>query len=160
MRNRLLVARRHLKRAVIFYSVMCCVILFMPLSVGRVQAVPFAIGSCFWLSAIIGSVYMHKAAKLAKELAVKQGRWDELPARPGVLNFFIGFYGKLGDLLFVIMLALMIALGNTDFKYSYILYVICALVLAGFWMHCVFNGRTFLFLHENNKKRSKNDERE
>lgn len=133
--------------AVICFTVSSMSFLFLPHafenSLNRERNEYFIIGTVFWLFLVLGVLLLFHANTFRREFAkTRLGGDYRMKSRIGILMFFVNIPGTVSDVIFIISLIAFIVILTVDVR-SKIIYVIFALLILSFEMHCIFNGRIY-----------------
>ncbi len=115
-----------------------CVFLtaFVNLESSGVQKLfPLIVSAVFWLSALIGYIFLI--------LTYKSVRKDKAKRKLALISFFTNKYAFFSDIVLIIGLITIIALSVFKFSNSIVYTALISIIYLAFNLHCILNGRVF-----------------
>ncbi len=134
--------------SVIGYLFLSVSVLLMPVGNGVLRETPwrYLLGGLFWLSLLVGIIPQFVLSARYRSWHKKQAGGKKQPEksqRIGLISFFQNPLARGADILLIlsiVALVLFILLVNNT---SYVCYILFALIIFSFCMHCILNGRVF-----------------
>lgn len=104
-------------------------------------------GAIFWTSMLIGYGFIFVIDSRRKRF-IKQNKLQQKQTKllPGAIRFFSNRPASIFDILFVISLVGLITCEFTSYKGEMVTYVLLALVVLSFHLHCMFNGKNYIYI--------------
>lgn len=133
--------------SVFFLLMMSMSILFMPSAVEHQEqsgTYLILVGSTFWVSAIIGYLFVMLANIKRREFIIDKYDGNlSMNCRIGVITFFDNVPATVADVTMISSFILLVIINFTSMRYSFIVYVLLAMFVFSLNMHCLFNGRIY-----------------
>lgn len=133
--------------SVFFMFLMSVSILFMPSAVEQeVQKGLYLmlIGSTFWISLIIGYVFVILANIKRKKFIMDEYDGNlSMNCHIGIITFFDNLPSSVADVTMIFSFILFIIIDFTSIRYSFVAYVLLAVLVFSLNMHCMLNGRIY-----------------
>lgn len=104
-------------------------------SAGIQKYISLLISIGFWLSIILGYIFLFFAQKSVKKDKTKQ--------KIGLLCIFTNKYATVSDVILFASLMTLIVLSITSFSNSTVYIGLISIIFFAFNLHCIFNGRVF-----------------
>lgn len=143
--------------SVVFLTIMSATVLIMPVVNSASYENRFSVvvvGLLFWLSGIAGYASIIMANKERKWYVTNQlGEEISMGCRSGVITFFANIPATVADVAMMTSFLLFVVINFTEYKDSYLSYVLLFLFLLSINMHCLFNGRIYKSIQIRNKRR-------
>lgn len=117
------------------------------------KIVSYIIGAVFWLSLITGQVLFWLADTKRKRYIIDSNKLSESKniCKIGLLSFGVTSAGKITDIILLISVLVFIIFLFTGNNGNEMIALISVLFLV-FQLHCLYNGRNYIFLKSYNKK--------
>lgn len=140
--------RRLLAISIIGYVFLSVSVLLMPAGNGALRETPWRYlpGGLFWLSLLVGIIPQFVLSARYRSWRKKQAGGKKRPEksqRIGLISFFRNPLARVADILLILSIValatVMLLISNT----SYVCYILLALTIFSFCMHCILNGRVF-----------------
>lgn len=132
--------------SIISYFIMSCSFMIMPLDNYSkkidTSIINIISGACFWLFLIIGCVGQvlvsrHRKASIANR---------EIKSRIGILGFFGNKWARIADCIMIAALVVFVISLIITKAIGYVCYVSLSATIFFFCMHCILNGRNYLYI--------------
>lgn len=131
--------------------------LFMPfgkIEDGSTSIITYISGGMFWFFLVLGTVFQAILSKRRKDwyiyYRVKRNPRIARPKR-GIISFFKNTYGIVADVIMVLsLIGFILSIIFTDGR-SYICYILISTSIFAFCMHCIFNGKIFYHIENQDK---------
>ena len=113
-------------------------------------------GVLFWLSLLlflIISIFINLSRRKDKVFR----RWNKGKRQLGLINFFQNKPAKIMDIVFIISLLIFIVLYASGTRDGFKVFLIFAVLIFSFGMHCILNGINYVYLNHNGKEGDKHE---
>lgn len=130
-----------------FMLLMSTTFLIMPVAVDKAEqnrAIVVVVGLLFWLSALAGYGFVIAANYMRKKIMNMMSNSSSLhTGRMGLLSFFSNIYASVADTAMILSFVLFVAINFTEYKTSFLAYILLFLLIFSLHMHSMLNGKIF-----------------
>ncbi|MCI8371754.1 MAG: hypothetical protein HFI75_05045 [Lachnospiraceae bacterium] len=146
--------------SILLFFVMSASFLIMPLDIymERVSssAVNIISGLCFWIPLVGGCIMQFFLAMRRKQWMRIHKKAMDSQKRVGVVSIFENKPAIVADLVMIISFVVCVAVFACTDGSGYFCYIIVALFVFSFCMHCILNGKNFRFTAGQTKMQREN----
>ncbi len=147
----------HIVGSIVGFLILSVSFLLMPVdsndAQGKIGVISLLSGIMFYLGLIIGIVMQISASVSCKKVIKKSGIKEKIEGQPkiGLISFFQNKLAKIFDVLKAISLIGLIVVISFITSTGYICYVLIATLVFSFFMHCIFNGKNYFYVSNEEK---------
>lgn len=135
--------------SIILFLIMSASFLLMPLDIYKEELQSSSIniisGLCFWISLLAGCMMQFIITKRRKRCGKDRRQKQNNKKRIGAVSFFENKLAMAADLIMLAAFIACIAMFAFTSASGYVCYIIFAVFVFSFCMHCVLNGKNFRF---------------
>ena len=135
--------------SIISYFLLAASFLFMPLENKQLQIMA---GVMFWVFLILGIVSQVLLAIWFRQACSKNKEWRIQKQRIGIFTIGKNKFSVVADIVLLISAVTFVVLMIFTRGTGYISYIVLAILVFSFSMHCVLNGKVYYYICERAKR--------